>query len=125
MALLLLTARHQTVQASLKNWDAALEDAEKCVEMKPEWPKGYSRLGGALYGKRKFGDAVAAYKKGLNIDGSNATLQAGLRDAEAAQRGPGARAARSTTLHRLLLHFLFALQDGCKHDFPFHCPCLS
>jgi stress-induced-phosphoprotein 1 len=80
------------LQASLKKWDDALADAEKCVELKPDWAKGYSRLGGALYGKRKFEDAVGAYKKGLAIDDSNASLQSGLKEAEAALAGPGARA---------------------------------
>ena len=76
-------------QASLQHWDEAHEDAEKCVEIKPDWAKGYSRLGGALHGKRKFQEAVDTYKKGLEIDSANAMLKSGLESAEKALEGPG------------------------------------
>ena len=36
----------------------------QCVDLKPDWPKGYSRLGGALFGKGSTDEAVKAYKKG-------------------------------------------------------------
>lgn len=62
-----------------------MKDAEKVVEIKPDWPKGYSRLGAALHGLHKWDDAVAAYQKGLELDPSNAQLKQGLADAEAAQ----------------------------------------
>jgi len=43
--------------ASLKQFDKALEDATKVTEIKPDWPKGWSRKGAALHGQgdlRKF-----------------------------------------------------------------------
>ncbi len=52
------------LQASLANFAEALEDARKTVELKPDWAKGYSRLGAAFHGLRKWDDAVAAYSKG-------------------------------------------------------------
>lgn len=30
--------------ASLKKYQEALHDAEKCISLKPTWPKGYYRL---------------------------------------------------------------------------------
>jgi stress-induced-phosphoprotein 1 len=36
---------------SLKDYDHALADAEKTVEIKPDWPKGYTRKAAALHGK--------------------------------------------------------------------------
>lgn len=78
------------MQASLKQWDGALEDAKKCVELKPDWAKGYSRLGVAHHGLGAYQDAVDTFKKGLEIDGSNAALQSGLKEAEAALAGPSA-----------------------------------
>ena len=45
--------------AGLQNFDAALADAEKTTEIKPDWSKGYSRKGAALYGLRRFDDAIA------------------------------------------------------------------
>jgi len=32
----------------LKNYELALEDAEKCCELKPDWAKGFARKGFAL-----------------------------------------------------------------------------
>lgn len=72
----------------MKNFDAALEDAEKCVSLKPDWAKGYSRLGGALYGKQDWDACVNAYKQGLEVDPNNALLQSGLKDAEAEMNKP-------------------------------------
>jgi hypothetical protein len=45
---------------------AAVSDAERCIELKPEWGKGYSRLGTALFkrndldGAQKVGEVRAA-----------------------------------------------------------------
>jgi stress-induced-phosphoprotein 1 len=36
--------------ASLKQFDKALEDATKVVEIKPDWPKGYTRKAAAAHG---------------------------------------------------------------------------
>jgi len=46
--------------ASLKNFDKALEDANKTVELNPSWGKGYSRKGTALHG---LGDLGSAHMK--------------------------------------------------------------
>ena len=35
--------------ASLENYEKALEDAEKCVEINPSWAKGYARKGFAQF----------------------------------------------------------------------------
>jgi tetratricopeptide (TPR) repeat protein len=37
--------------ASLKNFDKALEDANKTTEVKPDWAKGWGRKGAALHGQ--------------------------------------------------------------------------
>jgi tetratricopeptide (TPR) repeat protein len=92
------------VQASLKEWESALADAQKCVELKPDWAKGYSRLGGALFGQGKHQEAVGAYKKGLDVDPDNAMLKKGLEDAQQAMRGSGALRAKfclRTGLHNM------------------------
>jgi stress-induced-phosphoprotein 1 len=34
----------------LKNYDKALEDAEKCIAILPSWGKGFKRKGMALHG---------------------------------------------------------------------------
>jgi stress-induced-phosphoprotein 1 len=37
--------------ASLKDFDNALTDAIKTTELKPDWPKGWTRKAGALHGQ--------------------------------------------------------------------------
>lgn len=41
--------------ASVKNFDKALEDAQKIVEIKPDWAKGWGRKGTALHGTGDLG----------------------------------------------------------------------
>jgi hypothetical protein len=36
----------------------------QCVELKPDWAKGYSRLGAAYYGLQEWEDAIKAYEDG-------------------------------------------------------------
>ncbi|KAF0699949.1 Aste57867_9499 [Aphanomyces stellatus] len=68
----------------------AVADARKCVELRPEWPKGYSRLGTSLFYQKKYADAKAAYEKGLTKDAADANLKDGLKNATAALSGAGA-----------------------------------
>ena len=74
--------------ASLKQYEEALADANKCVELKPEFIKGYTRQGVALFGLNKFGEAKVAYEAGLKVDPNNAALKDGLADVEAKLRAP-------------------------------------
>ncbi|XP_065207806.1 stress-induced-phosphoprotein 1 [Planococcus citri] len=60
----------------------ALADAEKTVSIKPDWPKGYSRLGSAYYSLGQFEKAVDAYETGLKYDPSNVQMRDALADAE-------------------------------------------
>lgn len=54
------------------------------MELKPDWPKGYSRLGAAHLGLGEHEAAISAYKKGLEIDPNNEPLKSGLADAQSA-----------------------------------------
>lgn len=65
--------------ANLGDYETALKDGKKCVETKPDWAKGYSRVGLALFQMKKYDEAKVEYEKGLKIDPNNATLQGGLR----------------------------------------------
>ena len=60
----------------------ALKDAECCVKLRPDWPKGYSRLGAAQYALGRFDQALATYRRGLEIDPQSSALQAALRTTE-------------------------------------------
>lgn len=67
--------------ASLKQYDKALEDANKTVEIKPDWAKGWSRKGTALHGTSNLPDAIDAYEEALKLDPNNAQAKSGRESA--------------------------------------------
>ena len=71
--------------AGLGAFDNALLDAERTVSYKPDWPKGFSRKGAALYGLKRFNDAIEAYEAGIAIDPTSEVLKSGLEDVKAAK----------------------------------------
>mmetsp|Transcript_12576 Transcript_12576/g.22403 ORF Transcript_12576/g.22403 Transcript_12576/m.22403 type:complete len:587 (+) Transcript_12576:159-1919(+) len=68
--------------------DSALKDAEKCIELKSDWPKGYARKGAALHKLAKYDEGIAAYEEGLKVDPESAPLKSGLEAIKADQAGP-------------------------------------
>lgn len=72
--------------AYLSKGDAvnALNDGQRCVELKKDWAKGYSRKGAALHALRRYEDAIKAYKEGLEIAPSDSGLLSGLKEVEKA-----------------------------------------
>ena len=68
---------------SVQDYAMAIDDANKCIALMPEWPKGYSRLA-ALFFSGKAEEAAKAYAKGLGHDPTNETLLQGLQSAQAA-----------------------------------------
>ncbi|ERM94729.1 hypothetical protein AMTRI_Chr03g143920 [Amborella trichopoda] len=83
-----LYSNRSAAYASLHDYESALKDAEKTVEIMPDWSKGYSRLGAAHLGLSHYEGAIAAYKKGLALDPNNEALKSGLSDAQTALRNP-------------------------------------
>lgn len=69
----------------------ALKDAERCIELKPEWWKGYSRKGAAEHALLRFDAARATYNQGLTLDPDNASL---LQAAEEAYNAGQAHSQR-------------------------------
>eukprot|EP00887_Chlorella_sp_A99_P005251 scaffold1.g5251.t1 len=87
-----LYSNRSAALASQGKYEEALADARKVVELRPDWPKGYSRVGAAAHGLRKYDEAVEAYTKGLQLDPGSEQLKAGLEAAKAAQASAGGRA---------------------------------
>eukprot|EP00429_Kryptoperidinium_foliaceum_P020574 CAMPEP_0176049438 /NCGR_PEP_ID=MMETSP0120_2-20121206/24566_1 /TAXON_ID=160619 /ORGANISM="Kryptoperidinium foliaceum, Strain CCMP 1326" /LENGTH=771 /DNA_ID=CAMNT_0017382865 /DNA_START=101 /DNA_END=2416 /DNA_ORIENTATION=+ len=53
----------------------AVEDAQQCVRLSPEWAKGYSRLGAALWADRQLKEAIEAFDSGLKIEPDNEAMK--------------------------------------------------
>jgi DnaJ homolog subfamily C member 8 len=60
----------------------ALHDAEKCVELAPNWAKGFNRLGVALERLRRFDQAIDTLKKGIELEPNNRNLWDALKHCE-------------------------------------------
>jgi len=58
-------------------YQKAFDDAKKTTEIKPDWGKGFGRLGAALAYLGKDDEAMAAYEDGIKLDPNNAQLKSG------------------------------------------------
>ena len=65
-----------------KKFESAVSDAERCIALKPDWARGYSRHGYALYSLGRYEQAAEAYQKGLAIDDGDQSLRDGLKKAK-------------------------------------------
>ncbi|EIE22839.1 TPR-like protein, partial [Coccomyxa subellipsoidea C-169] len=54
----------------------ARNDAVKATSLKPDWPKGFFRLGMTCLAMYQYGPAAAAFARGLSLDPSNKELAA-------------------------------------------------
>jgi stress-induced-phosphoprotein 1 len=64
----------------MEQYELALKDAEKCIQLCPSWVKGHFRKGKALIGLRQYQEAINALKQGLKIE-VNKELQDALKQA--------------------------------------------
>lgn len=74
--------------SSLKQYEKALEDGKKCVEIKPDWAKGYNRKGLAEYFLKKYDEAEKTYEKGLSLAPADPGLTQGLQQVKDAKKAP-------------------------------------
>ncbi|KAF9105990.1 Hsp90 cochaperone [Mortierella sp. AM989] len=77
-----LYSNRSACYASQKNYEKALEDGEKTVELKPDWAKGYGRKAAALFGLGRYPDANDVYEAGLKLEPTNTLLQKGLQETQ-------------------------------------------
>lgn len=55
--------------------------ADKCIELKPDFAKGYSRKGTLQYFMKEYDKAIETYQRGLELEPDNAELKDGLQRA--------------------------------------------
>eukprot|EP01010_Urceolus_cornutus_P000742 NODE_1253_length_1006_cov_288.328109_g964_i0.p1 GENE.NODE_1253_length_1006_cov_288.328109_g964_i0~~NODE_1253_length_1006_cov_288.328109_g964_i0.p1 ORF type:complete len:276 (-),score=82.18 NODE_1253_length_1006_cov_288.328109_g964_i0:178-951(-) len=78
-----LYSNRAATYSALDKHPEALADAEKCIQLKPEWVKGHFRQGVALFKMGKYDLATASYKKSLEIDPNNEDIQNKFNEARA------------------------------------------
>jgi hypothetical protein len=78
--------------ASVNQFQSALNDAQKCINLASAWAKGYGRKAAALVGLGRAAQAVDCFRQGLALEPDNPTLLAGL----AGLVGPTPAAADAT-----------------------------
>jgi len=71
-----------------EDWQKALQDANKTVELQPKWGKGWGRKGAALFGLGDLVRAEEAYAEGLKHEPANDLLKKGLADVQAQKSVP-------------------------------------
>lgn len=74
----ILFSNRSAAYASKKDYQNALNDAENVTKFKPDWAKGWGRVGAAKHGLGDLVGAREAYEKGLAIDSNNAQIKSGL-----------------------------------------------
>ena len=77
-----LYSNRSGAHASLKNYQEALDDANKTTEIKPDWAKGWGRKGSALHGLSNLGEAKEAFEKALELEPTNAQAKSGLESVQ-------------------------------------------
>jgi stress-induced-phosphoprotein 1 len=76
----ILYSNRSAAYAKTGKYNESLQDAEKTISLKNDWPKGYSRKGAALELLERFDEAVKTYEEGLKYDSNNEQLKEALKN---------------------------------------------
>ena len=76
----ILYSNRSAMYLNLSQYDLALKDAEKAIELKPDYVKPYLRKGKALEGLNKKKEALAVYELGLEKDKNDAQLKQAVNE---------------------------------------------
>ena len=73
-----LLSNRSAAYVGLEKYNKALQDATACIQISPEFVKGYSRQAYAYVKLSKPGLAEKAYRQGLKLDSTSTALKQGL-----------------------------------------------
>eukprot|EP01061_Rhynchopus_euleeides_P000468 TRINITY_DN1032_c0_g5_i1.p1 TRINITY_DN1032_c0_g5~~TRINITY_DN1032_c0_g5_i1.p1 ORF type:complete len:183 (+),score=31.11 TRINITY_DN1032_c0_g5_i1:185-733(+) len=68
--------------SGLGQFKEALDDAQKTIELKPDWGKGYSRAGLAFRGLRYFHFAAESYQRAITLGEDTTANRSSLEEAK-------------------------------------------
>lgn len=80
---------HSNLAAALTylgKYEDVITHSEQSIALKPAYVKAYSRMGHAYVQLKDFDGAVDAFRRGLEVDSSNAACKDGLAEAERKRR---------------------------------------
>lgn len=83
-----LYSNRSACYAKMEKGNESLQDANKTVELKPDWAKGWGRKGAAHHLLGQLEEAAEAYKKGLELDPQNTALRQGYQDVKVSKIPP-------------------------------------
>jgi len=76
----ILYSNRSAMHSNLSEFELALKDAEKAMELKPDYIKSYLRKGKALEGLNRKNEALAVYELGLQKNQNDAQLKQAIND---------------------------------------------
>lgn len=76
-------SNRSSAYAMCRDWPQALEDGEAAVRLKPDWFKGYFRVGVACEHLLRYPESLSAYRKGLELAAAGKIQDDQLVEAEA------------------------------------------
>ena len=85
-----LLSNRSSAFAHLERWQEALNDAESCLGVRPEWSRSHACHGAALEGIGRNTEALGAFRRALDLDSENLELKSivtELQQMEAAGSG--------------------------------------